>query len=86
MAHANFLLKFSVGWKLMWHALILNTRISIGSNKLMWPIVIGLFSIVSKMLFDTLQSPSTAFYPRVCPSFGNIDLNILAVLKFYFWE
>ena len=33
-------------WKLMWPMLILIMRISIGSRELLWPTIIGLFSVL----------------------------------------
>ena len=33
-------------WKLMWPMLILIMRISMGSRELLWPTIIGLFSVL----------------------------------------
>ena len=38
--------KFSVDWKLICPTLILIVSINVGSRKLQWPTVIGLFSVV----------------------------------------
>ena len=36
----------------MWFALILVMRISVGFRKLLWPIIIGLFSVVTDELVE----------------------------------
>lgn len=36
--------RFNMGCKLMWPTIILIMKVSMGSGKLLWPIVIGLIS------------------------------------------
>ena len=43
-----FQYKYSVGWKATWSILTLITRSNISSRKWLWPIVMGLFSVVTK--------------------------------------
>jgi hypothetical protein len=41
-----FYYKFSVGWQLMWLTLFLIKKFNMGSAKVLWPTVLGLFSVV----------------------------------------
>ena len=49
MAYANFLLenRCGIGWTLVWPALILVVKMSMGSLKLLWPTVVRLVGVVS---------------------------------------
>jgi hypothetical protein len=38
--------RFNMGCKLMWPTIIFIMKVSMGSGKLLWPIVIGLISVV----------------------------------------
>ena len=49
-------LRLSMCWKLMWPTLFLIMRISVGSVKLLWHIVIGLLSVITYEPFDQIEN------------------------------
>ena len=42
----SFYYKFSVGWKFTWPTIVLMMKIIVGSRKLLWSTIVGLFVVV----------------------------------------
>jgi hypothetical protein len=48
-----------MGWKFVWPTLILIMKINVGSRRLLWPILVGLFNVVIDELVEFVEIVSS---------------------------